>query len=364
MTSLVHLANTDVEFEYALSTSRSIEQNWSRHPACLQLQFLPLLYAEPQDIVAVTALPSSDYLKNLQHMRGGLEKTPRLALLQDIEPFQAKECLSWGPSQQVQAWANARQMVYHLPTDWKTICTVNSKAFSFLYTCLSQAALIHHEQDLIHWLNHTPGPKVLKTCFGLSGNGHRHLIDSTISKELLNFCCKEWQQKRPLIGEPWLDRVEDFSTQWLIHPNQAIEWIGATRFETDHQGNYKGTLVGSEKILFASLQSFLEEHKSIAQKALKEIASKGFFGFIGIDALLYRHPHHQSICLYPVVEINARQTMSLVALRLQSRICPQHTLRLTFQKGDFNIFSLLPNQLINSTGKVIRFGRQLNITII
>ncbi len=62
-----------------------------------------------------------------------------------------------------------------------------------------------------------------------------------------------------------------------------------------------------------------------------DVAKLGFFGFIGADALLYRHLENQSICLYPLVEINGRQTMSLVALRLQKRICPRQILRLAFQ---------------------------------
>jgi hypothetical protein len=361
MTQIVHIANTNVEFEFAHPSLQSLEMSWSHYPTCLQLQFLPLLYAQPEDIVAVTALPSQEYLETLQKSGWWPQGLPQLALLQEEKPFQGNHCLSWGASRQVQAWAVSRQMHYSIP-DWQIAQLINSKAFSFRYTSLPAAALLNSEQALLDWLQETPGPKVLKSCFGLSGIGNWRINDEAPSPKLLTFCRKEWQQKRSIIGEPWLDRIYDFSTQWLIHPNQQIEWIGATRFNTDAQGNYLGTLAGPQELLFASFESFLQQHRQWALKALTDIAAMGFFGFIGVDALLYRHPQNQSICLYPLVEINGRQTMSLVALRLQQRVCPHQILHLAFQFHNSS-FSLLPHQLITSKGKLIHFRRHLVASI-
>lgn len=363
MTQIVHIANTNVEFECAHPSLHSLELSLSRNSLCLQLQFLPLLYAQPEDLVAVTALPSEDYLIALQQTGWWPCGLPQLALLQDDTPFQRKQCLSWGPSRQVQAWAEARQMDYALP-DWQIARLVNSKAFSYRYTCLSEAALLYSEKALLDWLQAIQGPKVLKTCFGLSGKGNWRIENSIPSPELLTFCRKEWQQKRPILAEPWLDRLYDFSTQWLIHSNGQIEFFGATRFETDAQGTYQGTLAGPEDILFASFNLFLRQHQEVALKALTDIAAMGFFGFIGIDALLYRHSQDQSICLYPVVEINGRQTMSLVALYLQRRICPHQILRFAFQHHASGLTSLLPNQLVNAKKKIIHFRRGLTATIL
>jgi hypothetical protein len=360
MTQMVHVANTNVEFELAQSSLEPFEMSLAQHPLCLQLQFLPLLYASPADFVAITAMPSSDYLAHLQQTGWWPEGLPQLALLKDKQPFLGKHCLSWGPSRQVQAWAEARQMAYALP-NWHVAQLVNSKAFSFCYNCLPKAALLHHEQDLRDWLQNIEGPKVLKACFGLSGQGNWRLNEQIPSPKLLAFCQKEWQQKRPVIGEPWLDRLHDFSTQWFIHPNQQIEYIGATRFETDAQGIYQGTLAGPEDLLFASFKSFLQEHCQFVQKALQDIARLGFFGFLGIDALLYQHPQNHSICLHPLVEINGRQTMSLVALRLQQHLCPRQILRLAFQNQLPASPSLLPQQLVDARGKKVNFHKRLTV---
>jgi hypothetical protein len=244
------------------------------------------------------------------------------------------------------------------------ICLMNSKAFSFRYTCLTEAALLSHEQDLMTWLHKVKGPKVLKTCFGLAGQGHRRIDHSIPPPQLLAFCQKEWQQGRPLIGEPWLHRVCDFSTQWLIHPEGQIQEIGATRFETDERGTYQGTLAGPEELLFASYLPFLYEHRHIALHALKEMMNKGFFGFVGIDALLYQHPQTQATTLYPIVEINGRHTLSLVALRLQQRISPQRLLRLAFNQEVTSTPSLLPSHLASPQGKRIDFRKRLHAVIL
>lgn len=364
MEQMVHLANTNVEFEFAHSPSLSLEQSLSQHPVCLQLQFLPLLFAKKDDIVAVTALPKPDYLATLRQTGWWPKGLPHLAVLQEIEPFYGKQCQSWGSSRQVQAWAELRRMNYALPTDWRIICQVNSKAFSFRYTCLAEAALLSNEYELLDWLHKTKGPKVLKTCFGLSGQGNRQFDITAPTPEISAFCRKEWNQGRPIVGEPWLDRLSDFSTQWLIHPNQQIEWIGATRFETDSHGTYQGTLSGPEEILFSSLEFFLQQHRIFAQKALEDIAGMGFYGYIGIDAFVYRDPDTQSISLYPLVEINGRQTMSLVALRMQKHLCPGQILRLNFQQKASSQPSLLPDQLVNFKGETISFRRRLTISVL
>lgn len=360
----VHIANTDVEFEYAHSSLIPFEKSWSRHPLCLQLQFLPLLYAMPNDSVAVTAVPKDSYLKILKETGWWPDGLPHIVILEDSAKFQGLECLAWGPSLRVQDWAKRDKMSYAIPGDWQTTCLVNSKAFSFRYTSLSEAALLYNKQDLLSWVQNIKGPKVLKTCFGLSGIGNRLLNSSEPSSDLLAFCNKEWLHKRPIIGEPWLDRLVDFSSQWVIHPDQKIDWIGATRFETDIYGTYQGTFAGPEDILFGSLKKYLVEHQMFVRKALEDIATMGFFGNIGIDALLYRNPQSHMISLYPLVEINGRQTMSLVALRLQQRLCPNKILHLAFRSDLQSFPSLLPDECLNDKGKIISFRKHLTAKIL
>src|SRR5262249_54997975 len=205
MMSIIHLANTDFEFELIQDNGMCIEESWKQHPLCYQLQYLPYLYAEDEDLVAVSSEPDSIPWRARSILLGSREQRP------------GDECRSWGYSRRIQRWAEARQIIYRMPP-WEVIKKVNSKAYSFERAPqLNHAALINNENELGRWLDHTSGLKVLKTCYGLSGRGHHLIYPQTSFDQILAFCQKEWALHRPLIGEPWLERVVDFSTQWFIH---------------------------------------------------------------------------------------------------------------------------------------------------
>ncbi|MEI6791430.1 MAG: hypothetical protein WCK42_09650 [Myxococcaceae bacterium] len=361
MTQIVHIGNIDFEFECASKSLKPLDTSGYSNVLCLQLQFLPILYARPCDVVAVTDYPSQEYLDFLEQTGWFPEGLPRLALLREYTSFQGKQCAFWGPSQRVQKWALQRDMDCVMPS-WDLVRQVNSKAFSFLYRIFPEAALLANESELSTWLQKTIGEKVLKTCFGVSGQGNLCLSNSYSFPDILNFCRKEWQAKRFVIGEPWVERVCDFSTQWLIHPNRYIEPIGATRFETSEQGQYQGTMAGPEELLFADMIPFLQEHRREALKALNDMAAMGCFGYVGVDALVYRDRETHSFKLYPVVEINGRRTLSLVALQMQQRISPEHILQMQLHQGKNPEQSLLPSQLMNSKQKQVVFHRYLTIT--
>lgn len=360
MTSIVHLANTNLEFELASPSQKPFE-TLRRNPVCMQLQYLPALFASSEDGIAVTALPDSAYLEALEQSGWRPDGLPKFILLNDFVSLRGKTCQSWGSSQQVKAWTKECGMHYEMPP-FEIVQKVNSKAFSFRYSSLADAAIIENEAKLKDWLEKVKGPKVIKTCFGLSGKGNWRIDDNQPLNTLLNVCRNEWQQRRPVIGEPWVDRVYDFSTQWHIDHHGTVKLIGATRFETDDRGIYRGTLAGPVDLLFSSLKPYLCEHLKIAEKALNEAASLGYFGFAGIDALIYRH-HDHSLSLYPLVEINGRETMSLVALRMQQRTAPSGIVRLVFQNKVSEDNSLLPMQMADPKGKIIHFSHSLTASL-
>jgi len=358
--SIVHVANTNFEFELGSSSplEASFAQSWSKHPLCLQLQYLPILAAYPQDLIAVTAAPGADYIKTLEKTGWWPQGLPQFVPLEETSIFIGKKCLSWGSSLQVKEWAEKRQMDYSIPP-WEVVKLVNSKAFSFRYQTIQEAALIENETQLVDWLQEVEGTKVLKTCYGLSGKGNWIVHGQSVTMPILKHCRSEWNQRRPIIGEPWVDRVYDFSTQWHIHPGKDIEWIGATRFKTNDRGKYEGTYAGPENLLFDTLEPFLEEHRKFVQKPLEDMAALGYFGFVGCDALIYRNPSNPSLTLYPLVEINARQTMSLMALRLQQRLFPDSVIHLAFHQPDTKLISLLPMECADSKGRIIHCRQKL-----
>jgi hypothetical protein len=282
--SRLHICNTFFEEELATSKRQNLKEWLRSHPAILQLQYLPLLYAAPDDLILVSDLPSNP--------------DPRLHLLDD--PTLEGEIEDWGASLTIKNWAISRGLKYEIP-DWDVVREINSKAFSFTESPkLPNAQLLKTHDEVRAWIETTPGPKVLKTLFGTAGRGHFHVGSPRKTNEL------------PLIGEPWVDRLFDFSTQW-----KDGELLGVTVFENEPNGTYKETRTGNPEDLFGPYFWALEEHLFHARPILKKIQEKGFFGHLGIDAYVYRLG--DKLHLQPIVEINGRKTMSWAALKLNKK---------------------------------------------
>lgn len=350
--TIIHLANSDFEFELEGNGTLSIEESWRRHPLCLQLQFLPLLYANPQDLIAVTHAPVA--------WGSDLQK-PSFVNINDPMP-KGSRCYSWGASKRVAEWAKAKDVEYLMPPV-DVVRKINSKAFSFSHSPqLPDSLLIHNEIDLKCWLKHGKGKRVLKTCFGLSGRGH-YLFEDQNEDAIMKYCEKEWQKGLPVIAEPWVDRVFDFSTQWEIGLDGAVELVGSTVFEADAKGRYRATRTGVESDIFGDYVDFLAEHKQWASKIVQDVAKKGFFGNIGVDAFVYRNSQNRLI-LHPVVEINGRKTMSWAALQYQKKHHPHRSIRLFFAPAKMGLMSLLPSEIQDVKGNITTFHHALTYSFL
>lgn len=330
---MLHIANTDLEFE--LTHPLRLEEGLRRNPIVHQLQFLPLLYRNSEDGVGITDLPSSG---------------PACQLLSDKQlPFDQVE--SWGPSQSVAEWAKKRGLKYEMPP-WDIVKEVNSKAFSFQQTePLPQADLIYTWEDLKRWIASFEGPKVVKNCFGLSGQGH--LLLPAPEEKIKQFVQKEFNANRPVIVEPWVPRKLDFSTQWMLEKDGTFTYVGSTVFQSDHRGQYTGSLIGEEAKIFGPFLSKLEEQKEVGQTTLKKMASLGFFGNVGFDCMIWGDD-----ILQPVVEINARKTMGWVALQIRKRLFPNQTIQVSYTSANHSA-PLLPQGVIKLNGEVMKFHRNL-----
>jgi hypothetical protein len=311
----LHIANTNFEDELQGKIG-------SLNSVLLQLQFLPLLYADPEDGIGVTHWPVGDF-KAKFHL-----------LSEKHLPYQ--EVKSWGASKEISKWAKERGMKYPIPP-WEVVRKVNSKEYSFnVAPKLAGAQLLHTPEEIAQWISVTPGPKVLKSCFGVSGRGHAHLPCNPKKIEALGL---------PAIGEPWVERTLDFSTQWNI--SEEIEFLGATICVCDQWGKYRENWVGNLMI------PHLDEHKDVALPILEQMKELGFFGNVGIDAFIYDRDK-----LHPVVEINARKTMGYVALKFQHRHFPKQTIALKYISKT-GTQSLLPQKVVHADGTEIQFQRQL-----
>lgn len=308
--SYLHICNTF--FEKELESARECKaalplKNWlSSHPATLQLQYLPLLYAQPEDLILVADLPPNP--------------DPRLWPID--RPIPQREILSWGASEAIAQFAKQKNLIYNAPP-FSLVRQIQSKEFTFRHRpLLTGSALLYTSQEVHAWIEKTPGKKVLKQVLGFAGQGH-FFVDS--GKDLASFLAKEFTKQQPVLAEPWLSRTFDFSSQWEISA-AAIRLEGLTTFETSAKGVYSATLAGPLDQLFSTNRWAVEQHLEVAYPILQTIQKLGFFGSIGVDAFIYDENK-----LNPIVEINARKTMSRIALQIQQQQFPNAIARMSFE---------------------------------
>ncbi|HEY5235789.1 MAG TPA: hypothetical protein VIJ14_06395 [Rhabdochlamydiaceae bacterium] len=337
--TFLHIANANFESELAATKPTTVAALIQSNLIFMQLQFLPLLYAGPEDGIAVTHAPSTFF--------------HRIHLL-DEKTFPYENVESWGASLSITEWAKKKNLGYTMP-HWNVVKQVNSKAFSFNESQkLPGATLVHTLAELEQWEQKTEGPKVLKSCFGVSGKGHLFLPSLHMKK----FAEKEFAEGRPIIAEPWVERKLDFSTQWMIHPNQKIEFLGATICINDKRGQYNSNRVGDLPRLFGKYFPFLETHKETVFPILQKMALLGYFGNVGIDAMIWGNNQ-----LHPVVEINARKTMGWVALEISKRRFPKQTIALSYLTKS-NLTNLLPDAIVQKDGSLLHFTRKLVVEVL
>ncbi|MEM6912004.1 MAG: DUF455 family protein [Verrucomicrobiota bacterium] len=164
---------------------------------------------------------------------------------------------------------------------------------------------------------------LLKPAFGLAGRGHQRLSLTGALPAI---------EKYPLLGEPYFDRVFDFSLQLEMRA-PGLQRVGLTHLVNDAGGRYRGTLVGPKWLKGAPTEVtrwFHESRGPGAPLALfdsllpaleRALSQKAFLGPCGLDAFVYRDSQG-ALQLHPAVEFNPRVTMSRYALGLRGKVHP------------------------------------------
>lgn len=344
------LCNTSYESEIETPSNHNLEHILCSNPLFLQLQYLSFLYAEGGDIALCSYSPEPDFLMRLKTL--GINR--EYAFLSD-KKLSSHHLDLWGATPSIALWAHEKNIPLSMPS-WDIIKKVNSKLFSF-----SSAPKLHHAmtlskaEDAERWAKSFEGLKVFKTAFGLSGRGHR-IIDSHIDDKTRAFLQKQWNKRLAIIAEPWVDRMKDFSTQWIISEKGEITYLGATVCVSDSRGTYQKSIILPSHDIGEEHAFFLAEHKNVALPILQKMAHEGFFGAVGIDAMIYRSINGPM--LHPIVEINARKTMGWVALTVQKRHFAGRMLQLSLT-SDPSVISMLPRFVITSSGEKIMFTKSL-----
>lgn len=192
---------------------------------------------------------------------------------------------------------------------------------------------------------------VLKQAYGLAGHDMIRLWEPRLLEKQCRWIQSALADGRPLVVEPWLDRVLDFSVQ-LEMTRVGLRLCGYTGLVNDQRGQFLANWAestASRKIPGQLPASFLthlglpknlyEFFRLVFAQLDKELASAGYIGPLGIDAFIYCDATGL-FRLKPVVEINFRYTMGRLTLELMSQTCP----------GSVGTFRLVSRAMVRAEG--------------
>ena len=192
---------------------------------------------------------------------------------------------------------------------------------------------------------------VVKEAFGVAGSNALRLFEPEILSAQRRWMKNASNQKRELVVEPWLDRLEDFSVQ-LEMTASGLKLCGFTGMQTDARGQFIANFAEPHhhKRIPAKVVALFTEPKDISSRLLdfyydvfaeleSELRQADFVGPIGIDAFVYRGGDG-SPKLKPIVEINPRYTMGRVLVELMRQVC----------QNSFGSFRLVNKAQLRSEG--------------
>lgn len=204
----------------------------------------------------------------------------------------------------------------------KAVRQANSRLFAFqlaqkLGLDLPGSATAFSSAEVLARLKDLHGPAVVKPIFGNAGIGLTFVEnwpltaqqEATISESLA-------QGGGAAIIEPWVQRTDDFSTYFQLEQDGTIRDFTIQRCLVGRSGSFYGMIIEPGQKLSAA--PLLQQ---VAQEVASSLQDIGYFGPVVIDGYSYRMPDG-TLAINPLVEINARQTMGMIARHLYQKLSP------------------------------------------
>lgn len=320
------------------------------------LSILPLAFCTENDFVLTETPSSTDFLQKLEKFGFELPQFCSLAELESLPDgsFEAIFPWGWSPSTHFRlknlkekcayqfkegpgySWKPDHKLLFERSTslDFLTRLLNNNPPDWFISKEMIGSKVTSIEEIELLLVKHSL--LVLKAPMSSSGRGIQ-----IIRNAKLNTSNKQWisgvlKQQSYLIAEPFLEKLIDLSFQFQMLPNSQIEYLGFSVFETNSNGQYRGTLIHPDlkKIVPDENASELMEMISITADIINNELGKSNYatwhrGFLGVDAMIFKH--QKSLIMQPCIEINSRMNMGILTMFLERRIHPDST-------GKFELF--------------------------
>lgn len=254
---------------------------------------------------------SSNYVDNIFQTSIIENNNPSLLNKVEISPF----AVIPGISEMAQKY----NLSYHAPSI-EVVKKVNSKEYSkdiidrlglknYGWIIWSIDDLIFKGEKLLR-----NGSILIKDVYGVSGKGSIHIKSSNTLKKIenhLNQQIKNFNKHICFILEPYFDKEKDFSCQLYIQSNGKIKILSIQILENENL-MYKNS-VSAESYFIHFLEK--NEYFTVMIRACKILFKDGYYGDVCIDSMLLKNGE-----IIPIVEINARKSMSLLKYNLDMRL--------------------------------------------
>ena len=162
-------------------------------------------------------------------------------------------------------------------------------------------------------------PYVVKPAFGSAGFGFIRTSSTDLTTSQRNSVSKYIHQTgEGVSAEPWLNRTGDLSTSGFITPSGELRDITIHRTLNNRAGAFFAVLLCRDDPL---LKPWREQLVETAKNAAAAAVDAGYFGPVGLDSFLWNDGSRTHLA--PVIEINARHTMSTIARAVRDRLAPK-----------------------------------------
>ena len=331
------------------------------------LAVLPFIFGSENDFVITETKPSDKYIEQLNNL--GF-KVPRFCTLSELEamPADSFEAIcpwGWSPAAHFKLkklkekcsrefksnpsynWQQIHQSLFERSTSLNILTDILNKDPQPWFINKSLTGVKATSLYEIEKLMKEHQALVLKAPLSSSGRGIQIIRSKTLNNSNKAWISGVLKQQNYLIAEPYLEKLADLSFQFRITESAEIDYLGFTFFETNSNGQYKGTLINTsiadvfpdknvnelEEMINKTAQIIREELKSSVYTSLHG-------GFLGVDAMIFRNEKH--IMIQPCIEINCRMNMGILSILLQNSI--QSEVKGKFElyygsMGDFEIFA-------------------------
>ena len=338
----IHFFNPTCEYAVANGTT-SWQPNRLLQKMEGDLGTLPLFFANRNDIVLVRKMPADDFLHKMEKQGIPL---PRFVLLQDalknkLNGEKLNRLLPWGWSpvmhklfeplkencssgfleSPVAGWEPAHREFYSkkfalgiLQNVLPLLPDEKTMPLQMLPKIVTSRAEI--ESLIERW-----GKLMVKAPWSSSGRGLQPITKTPVVPKVWEKLMGIVNEQDYAIAEPLLDKVLDMALQFELKQGK-ITYVGRSIFLADKKGQYQGNFLNSMP------QNTLPETRQLAEelpemllspllKILKESPlPQHYEGHFGIDTLIFCD-RDGKLRVNPCLEINLRQNMGLLSLRLE-----------------------------------------------